>query len=84
MKNDNKFLDKPSSFWISTITMVIAGVVAFTTLAGRVEALENDQQLIGVTQLRLETKLDQIIQQQQELYVIQAKMQKDIEFLKMK
>ncbi len=84
MKNESKFLDRPSSFWITILTMVLGGVIAFTTLAGRVDALEDDQQFIGVTQVRLESKLDQIIQQQQELYVIQAKMQKDIEFLKVK
>lgn len=76
----NNFLTKSDvKFWLAIIGMIVAGVIAFTTLKMKVEAMYDK----GVALRGDFEEITEVMGPKIELILInQAKMQKDIDYIK--
>jgi len=68
-KNQSFLITKPEiKFWMAIIGLIAGGLVAFNTLKMKVEALEKTKEEVS-------PKIEQVL-------INQAKMQKDIDYIK--
>lgn len=80
--NEESVLKRPSSFWIAIGAAVLTGVIAFTNLQNRVEAMHTRQDNFDTRIVNLENKIDLLIEVNNSIKIRQAQIAKDVEFIK--
>lgn len=81
MTENNDHLKIPQKFWLVIGSAILSGVIAFTTLTMRVNAMDAEVADTEETNTRLELKIDLLLEKMIEMQIEQSIQGKSIEYI---